>query len=631
MSAIAATYDYRDEKRSLLFQVCRFKPKDFRVRRPDSNGGWIWGLSASWYDEQGNKIQDAEDRNARPNPSARWFDECRRVPYGLPELLAADSAKPVFVLEGEKDKDNAQSLDLISTTNPGGAGKWHDEYSEFLQGRHVVIIPDNDDKGRDHAHQVANSLADKAASVRILLLPSLPSKGDLTDWINTGGTANELLRLASTAPRIFPLPSFEEVEQVFHQWLLIADPGYVRVFVAAVVANKLEGDPFWLFIVASPGGTKTELIRTLSDLPEVYSLSDLTEQTFISGDRSNKKASLLLRLPERAVLVMKDFTTVLSMHRDKRAVILSQLREIYDGYYSKEFGTGERVEWQGKVGFIAGVTSIVDRHHAVYAVLGERFLQYRPIKPHRKSVAKKAMENDGKEAPMREELRKVLEAYFRGLVIPETPPSLPSEWTERIAGLACLCASARTGVPREGYSSREIEIMPDPEMPTRIAKQLRKVTTALAVVRDGVYTEDDYALVWKIGMDSIPKSRRDALEYLARSEGQKATPDIAADLDYPTNTIRRVLEDLAALQLLKRSKPTNNINLWELTEETQSTVTEIRPKTHPSDTSGTSIPEMSSASPANARNDVGSPNMVEGTPFENTADLFSPRGGRNDV
>src|SRR5262245_19146141 len=39
---IRKTYDYQDEDGRLLYQVVRLEPKDFRVRRPDGAGGWIW-------------------------------------------------------------------------------------------------------------------------------------------------------------------------------------------------------------------------------------------------------------------------------------------------------------------------------------------------------------------------------------------------------------------------------------------------------------------------------------------------------------------------------------------------------------------------------------------------------------
>jgi hypothetical protein len=44
---IVATYDYTDASGNLLFQVCRFEPKDFRQRQPDGNGGWVWKMACA--------------------------------------------------------------------------------------------------------------------------------------------------------------------------------------------------------------------------------------------------------------------------------------------------------------------------------------------------------------------------------------------------------------------------------------------------------------------------------------------------------------------------------------------------------------------------------------------------------
>jgi hypothetical protein len=167
---IVATYSYRDEHGALRYQVVRREPKDFRQRRPNgSPESWLWNM-----------------QGVEP------------LPYRLPELLG-DPDAVVFIAEGEKDVDNLAELGLVSTTNHGGAGKWRDEISRWLAGRHVVIVPDNDDTGRTHARDVAQKLTGTAASVRILELPGLPAKGDVSDWLAVGGTADELDRLASLA------------------------------------------------------------------------------------------------------------------------------------------------------------------------------------------------------------------------------------------------------------------------------------------------------------------------------------------------------------------------------------------------------------------------------------------------
>ena len=167
---IIASYDYRDEAGELLFQVVRYEPKDFRQRRPKPGGGWDWSVKG-----------------------------VRAVPYRLPELLA-DPARPVFVVEGEKDVDNLADIGELATCNAGGAGKWTAEHAQYLRGRRVVVLPDNDESGRKHALQVAATLQGIAASVRIVELPGLPPKGDVSDWLAAGSTKEELMRLAEATP-----------------------------------------------------------------------------------------------------------------------------------------------------------------------------------------------------------------------------------------------------------------------------------------------------------------------------------------------------------------------------------------------------------------------------------------------
>ena len=174
---IVAEYDYRDEKGKLLYQAVRLSPKSFRQRRP-TGGGWEWALG-----------------------------ETRRVLFRLPELLAAAKSAIVWVAEGEKDVLALVALGLVATTNVGGAGKWRPEYCDALRGHPVVILPDNDDPGRRHAVHVATLLKDIAASVKVVTLPGLPPKGDVSDWLATGGTKEKLLALAERTPPGIPAVS----------------------------------------------------------------------------------------------------------------------------------------------------------------------------------------------------------------------------------------------------------------------------------------------------------------------------------------------------------------------------------------------------------------------------------------
>lgn len=167
---IVAKYSYFDENKNLAYQVVRLSPKSFRQRRPDGKGGWLWNM-----------------RGIKP------------LPYKLLELKAAlANSETVFVVEGEKDADNLAALGLTATCNHGGAGKWTQAHSEYFKaGVNVVILPDNDESGREHAAKVANQLMKQGCRVKVVDLPGLQEKGDVSDWLAAGGTKKELLALVN--------------------------------------------------------------------------------------------------------------------------------------------------------------------------------------------------------------------------------------------------------------------------------------------------------------------------------------------------------------------------------------------------------------------------------------------------
>jgi hypothetical protein len=115
-------------------------------------------------------------------------------------------------------------------------------------------------------------------------------------------------------------------------------------------------------------------------------------RTFASGLAGPNDPSLLARLKSE-ILVFKDFTSVLALHRDERGAVLAQLREIYDGRYDTTWGTGKELHWSGRLGLLAGVTPVIDRHHGVMSVLGQRFVLLRLRQADRRAIARRAIAN----------------------------------------------------------------------------------------------------------------------------------------------------------------------------------------------------------------------------------------------
>src|SRR5262245_44051586 len=251
---IDKVYDYKDENGDLLFQAVRKRladpakfpdapKKDFKQRAPDGKGNWVWSLQG-----------------------------IRRVLYRLPELLAADPDATVWIPEGEKDVDRLRSLGLIATCNPMGAGKWLDEFSDFLIGRDCVILPDNDPQavdingqprfhpdgcpihsGQDHAQEVAASLHGKARKVRVFPLPNLPDKGDVSDWLDAGGTKDQLLHMAEAIQEWSP-PATQHNHGGNNQQQSSSAPKPIEeVCIADVQIKSID----WLWSNRIPRGTIT--------------------------------------------------------------------------------------------------------------------------------------------------------------------------------------------------------------------------------------------------------------------------------------------------------------------------------------------------------------------------------------
>lgn len=345
--------------------------------------------------------------------------------------------------------------------------------------------------------------------------------------------------------------TWDDVVQVLNKWLIVKDFGAVRLPIALIGAHPIVGEPVWLFLVAPPSSLKTETIRALAGYPGTFSLSDLTAKTFASGLMGDRDPSLLKRLKNEVVL-LKDFTTILTKRQDERQEILAQLRELHDGYYVKTFGNGKVVEWEGKLGFIAGVTPVIDTYSSVSAVLGERFVMYRVEAPSRTEVSRRVQKNAGKEVQMRKEIATIIQGYLKGLPVPDSLPQ-PEGFEDRIAALADFVSLARSGVVRDGYS-RDVVYIPEPEGPGRLSKQLATILASLAILRGGTANEEDYALVYKLGIDCLPRQRERVFEVLNETDQWTTTADVAEGSGYPTSSARRFLEDLRALEVLDIDK-----------------------------------------------------------------------------
>ena len=352
----------------------------------------------------------------------------------------------------------------------------------------------------------------------------------------------------------------EPLYKFLGRWFYKPDLQAIRIVLGTLMTHYLNlGDPAWLFVVAPPGTGKTTIsILAASNLPQVQTLSSFTENTLLSGFYGHRTPGLLEKLGETkrkgrtfttrgdGLFLAKDFTSVLSMRRETRAAILGQLREIHDGQYRRDFGTGVTKIWKGRVTIIAAVTPVLDRYYSIFSVLGERFLQVRWHRPDSEEAGKWAIRQQGQEAKIQRRARTIIGTVFKLAL--KNPPVLSPEMEYRIVCLAEVVAISRTHIFRSSYGNREMEHVPEPEANTRISKGLAAIARGIAALNQHSEVEEqDLQDAMRVGLDCLPENRRRLLLAVMRGEN-------LLGVAMPETVRRRELEELEALEIIEKDQ-----------------------------------------------------------------------------
>lgn len=369
-----------------------------------------------------------------------------------------------------------------------------------------------------------------------------------------------------------------EVEKVY----ILADKSIIKVLEAVVIANKMPfSAPVWFLLVAPSGGGKSEFLKMLTGLPYAHFISDLTTNTFASGFKgSGGEETSLLHKIDNGIMVFKDFTSILSMNRDKKREIIAQLREIFDGRFDKRTGNTKETMWEGKIGAIAGSTEIIYERMGEMSAMGDRFILYSVPQPDRKEVSRRVMQNANDLKEKQNHLQDCFKQYTEFVLdnLPANDIQFSEEFKERLIDVADFATLARSAVLTDDRTGH-VTFVPAPEMPTRVIEQLMQMASAfvamkmadpLARGREEFHTlsHEEEVLLFKIAFDSIPKKRQWALECLAGYKGGVHTAGLATATGYSTDVAKSWLFAVNALGLVTREKQSGPYgDLWKLKEE----------------------------------------------------------------
>jgi Bifunctional DNA primase/polymerase, N-terminal len=347
--------------------------------------------------------------------------------------------------------------------------------------------------------------------------------------------------------------SLDDVHNVFRKWLgKEYDIDAINATCAAAAAERLTGDPLWLLLVSGPGAAKTETAQAVVGAGAHVTSTIASEGALLSATpfraRSKKATGGLLRkIGERGVLVIKDFTSIISSDRNVRQAVLAAIREIYDGRWERNVGSdgGQTLTWVGRIVIIGAVTTAWDSAHQVVAACGDRFVLIRiDSNLGRQKSGSRAIDNTGSEVQMREELA----AAVGGLVASACTDNVPikDDERDRLLKAADIVTMARTAVERD-YRG-EVLWAHAPEMPTRFAKQLAQMVRGGVAI--GMAREDAVLLAIRCARDSIPPLRLEILLDVAANPNSRPS-DVRRRSGEPWSTTKREMEALTMLRMLR--------------------------------------------------------------------------------
>ncbi len=500
-----------------------------------------------------------------------------------------DGAETIWLCEGEWDgmawMETLTALGRsrdIALAVPG-AGTFKAEWTGIFKDKVVRVLYDHDKAGRDGAKKVYAAIKRLVKDIKFLHWPEdsdLPEGFDVRDLCQKFPKNAETVfayvedRLQDMPPGVdlsalsdpdsaslqrkytgLGMPA-EEAYKAYRKWLDLPDNTILDFMFGAIIANRLQGDPVWVFIVGPPSCGKSDLLMSISAAADIYATTSMTPRSLISGTQGpgGSDPSLIPKLNGK-VLCIKDFTTILDMNPIDREQIWSILRDAYDGECKRTFGNGVVRDYKSKFGLIAGVTHAIETHALGQTALGERFLRFPFPKPttdkEERTVARKSLGNQ----EMKDQMKKELGAAGTAILDFDfgEPPPVPEEITDRIIYCAQFTARMRATVTRDKYS-KEVVSMPSCELPMRLSNQYYKLARGIAMFRrQKEVGEYEFRLIQSITQGTVPTFIEPIVKGMFQNGPEKnhSIRSLAEKAKVPLTSCTRITEDLKMLGIIE--------------------------------------------------------------------------------
>ena len=351
------------------------------------------------------------------------------------------------------------------------------------------------------------------------------------------------------------MTSINEVKETLDRWYHIEDTQVVDALLSFMVSHRLQGDPVWLFLIGQSSALKTELLHAL-ETKDTVCIDKITPKTLISGRPLKPKARMEVDLAPQLrnkVWLISDFSQVLTVHKDQRSEIFSDLRSLYDGRIHKIFGTGVNIIYGSgspgdpkiKCSLLAATTPTIDQFTSEISLLGSRHLMIRTNGADDQEIMEKIEGNLFREDKARKECRKAVSSYLSNLKLGKV--DISEEVIENLQAIVKTTVRMKAAVQTDRYTDEVTEIS-YPEGPGRIYKMLRKMLEAGTHILD---EETALNICKRIAEDCGTQKRAKIYQMFKGNDEPLYISKIARELRIGKRTVRRELNSMWQLKLIR--------------------------------------------------------------------------------
>lgn len=357
--------------------------------------------------------------------------------------------------------------------------------------------------------------------------------------------------------------SLELLIEALKEFLHLPDLGAVYTLLGAVAGNMIKGPPVWVMLIGPPSSGGSELLNMFLGLESVVEAGLIdSAAAFLSGT-SEKETSkdatggLLRQVGTNGAIVMKDFTSIISLPMSERKKVMGVFRESYDGRWTRPVGSdgGKSLQWEGKVGFFAKCTGAIDMEMEVNASLGERWAYFRMGEGHKFERSRRALSNSSEAQDWKKDLQQRIKAFYMGLGLEFKHQSdsrkFRSYESNRLIRIGDLASRCRSSVRRDQFHGDIVGVR-ETEMGPRITSALGQLYLGMEAI--GLDEVHRWRLIAKIAFDSMPALRRELIDSIRLG---KDLNGLVKRIGSGKRAVKLAIEDLEVHGVVRYSKVFN--------------------------------------------------------------------------